>query len=183
MRTLIFSLLVLTGSPFGDLSRSAPAEFRAEAQPASVELTPLPDDDRPVRLPVLAFPVRVEPACAGEAEPRSLTISVADTRLHFTAAELSGVPVIEAMLTIPVKQLGPVRIDAFCRAGKDDGPARFLLEDAYTARLSLRCGPDEQATIVYATLPLDVDLACRRTEAAETAPDQDSVSLEPSESF
>lgn len=183
MRTLILSLLVVTGPPFGDLTQSTSAAIRAEAQPASVELTPLSDDGRPMRLPALGFAVRVEPACAGETEPRSLSISVADTRLYFTASELAGAPVVEATLILPARQLGPVRIDDFCRAGKGDGPSRLLLEDAYTARLSLRCGPDEQQTIVYATLPLDVDLLCRRADTAGPAPDQDSASPEPSESF
>ena len=117
----------------------------------------------------------VEATCAGGREPRSLSISVADTRLHFSASELAGAAVVEAMLNLPQEQLAPVRIDGFCRTGEEDGRPRFVLEDAYTARLSLRCGPDGKQTMTYSTLPLDIDLSCRR---AETGPDQDSASLE-----
>ena len=183
MQTWIFYLLVVIGPPFAGPPQGMSTEIRAEAQPASVELTPLADEDRPVRLPPLAFALRIEPSCAGATEPLSLSISAADTRLHFKAADLAAAPVVEATLTIPQKQLGPLRIDGFCRAGQDDPPSRLLLEDAYTARLSLRCGSDDEQTIVYATLALDVNLLCRRADTAELAADQDPASPEPSESF
>ncbi len=179
MQMVIFSLLVVTGPSLGDLSRGTSAMLRAEAQPASVELTPV-SGDRPVRLPALGFSLTVEPACGGDAEPRSLSISVADTRLHFTAEELASATVVEATLILPRRQLAPVRIDHFCRAGVDDGPSRFVLEDAFTARLSLRCGPDDRQTIVYETLPLDVELQCRRAEAGPVQPPDPP---EPFESF
>lgn len=183
MRTLIVYLLVASGSPFAGLTQGTSTEIRAEAQPASVELTPLAGDDRSIRLPSLAFALRVEPACAVATEPRSLSISAADTRLLFRAADLADAPVVEATLTLPQQQLGPVRVDGFCRAGKDDGRSGLLLEDAFTARLSLRCSSDEEQTIVYATLPLDVNLLCRRGDTEDRAPGQGSALLEPSESF
>jgi hypothetical protein len=183
MRVLAYSLLIVTGFPPGDIPRTASTEIRARAQPASVELSPLSDDGRPVRLPALEFALRIEPTCGGDAEPRSLSISVADTRLHFPASDLQGTPTVETTLTLPERQLAPVRIDDFCRVGKDDVPTRFLLEDAYTARLSLRCGLDEGQTIVYATLPLDVDLRCRRANEEVLGPDQVPAPDDPSESL
>jgi hypothetical protein len=183
MRVLAYSLLIVAGFPPGDIPRTTSTEIRARAQPASVELSPLSDDGRPVRLPALEFALRIEPACAGDAEPRSLSISVADTRLSFPASDLQGKPAVETTLTLPQRQSAPVRIDDFCRVGKDDARSRFLLEGAYTARLSLRCGPDGSQFIVYATLPLDVDLRCRRADDEALSPDQVPAPDDPSESL
>jgi len=180
---LIFSLLVIMGSPFNDLSQSTSPVIRAHTQPASVELAPSSDDGGPIRLPELQFALRIEPVCASGAEPRSLSISIADTRLHFTASDLADAPLVEATLTLPRTQLGPVRVDGFCRSGDENSPPTFLLEDVYTARLSLLCELGAQQTIVYTTLPLDVDLRCRRAETEASSPDQEPSSLELSESF
>ena len=180
MRTLIFSLLVVAGPPFGGWPHGATDAIHAEAQPASVVLTPLAGDGQLIRLPALGFALSVKPRCTGRGKPSSLSISVADTRLHFSASDLADAAVVEAMLNLPQEQLAPVRIDGFCRIGNEEGPPGFVLEDAYTARLSLRCGPDDKQTIVYATLPLDIDLSCRRED---TAPDQDPASPESPVSF
>ena len=182
MRTLIFSLLVVIGPPFGGWPHGTTDTIRAEAQPASVVLTPVSGDDQPLRLPALGFALSVRPTCAGKVQPHSLSISAADTRLHFSASDLAGAAVFKATLTLPQEQLAPVRVDGFCRTGSDSGPARFMLHDAYTARLSLRCGPDGKQTMTYATLPLDIDLSCRRPDAADTGADQDPASLDSPES-
>jgi hypothetical protein len=93
-------------------------------------------------------------------------VSVADTRLRLDGRELEGTTLRTAFL-LPRQQAGRLRVDGFCRERTADAASRLEIKDAFTARLSLRCGGDGWESVAYATLPLDVVLECRPVSPAD----------------
>ena len=173
MRILILCQLTLFFLASGVVQAESPERIRVAAKPASVEVTPLPVGRDFIRLPTLEFSLAVEPVCRPGSAATSLSISLADTRLTFGAQELDGNPVLEAALSLPRAQSGPLKVHQFCRDDEGGDASRtLLLEDAFTARLSLRCGSDDRHTITYATQPLAVELRCRRADPAADESDQ-----------
>ncbi len=173
MRIQILSLLPTAVLASGAIQAEPPGQIRVAASPASVEVAPLPVGRDFIRLPTLEFSLAIEPVCRAGSSATSLSISLADTRLTFGAQELDGKPVLEAALSLPKAQSGPLKVHQFCRDDEgSDGSHTLLLEDAFTARLSLRCGSDDRHTIIYATQPLAIELRCRRADPAADEPDQ-----------
>lgn len=140
----------------------APAEATIDRQPAGQRL---------ITLPGIEFPLRVQPDCAPGLTLDSLSISIADTRRTFRAADFDAEPVIETTLRIPRRQAGPLGIDGFCASDTtaDEGPSTAHVADAYTANVSMRCSNDATQSVVYDTLALDITLRCAAADTDAVA--------------
>ena len=144
---------------------------------ASIEVSARPAGRQPIRLPDLEFEVRLEPRCAAGMNADSISVSVADTRLHIGRQMLAEQPVIETKIRVPRKQIGPLAIEDFCVAG-DDAPNDTLrrIRDALTAQLSLTCANDSRQSIIYKTEALVITLICE-TEATDQLPSSPATRL------
>ena len=167
MRVLIFSLLAIAGAAAGQEPLRPGGEVQARAGPAVVVLEPSGDKQEYLRLPKLEFDLSIAPRCAPDFGFRSVLVSIADTRLRLDRRDIEDPTLLQTTLSLPQQQAGQLRIDGFCRQGRDRGATRLEIKDAFTARLSLRCGDDEQESVIYTTVPLNVVLECRDNMAAE----------------
>jgi hypothetical protein len=167
MRALIFTLLAFAGVVESQESLPPGGQVLASAEPALVVIEPLGDRQQYLPLPSLAFELSIEPRCEAAAGLRSVLVSIADTRLQLDSDDLDNSAVMRTTLPLPQQQAGRLRVDGFCRRGRDAGVPRLEVKDAFTARLSLRCGDGERESVTYATLPLDVVLECRADAARD----------------
>ncbi len=142
-----------------------------EANAAVVVLEPMSGDRRLISLPSLEYVLTIEPQCAMNTRAEAISVSVADTRKTFSGKDIGQQASIEISLTIPQQQIAPIAIHEFCLAddNKQDGDSVLYLNDVLTAQLSLRCAGDNARSIIYATLPLDVDLQCRMNDSKSDA--------------
>ncbi|NIV17522.1 MAG: hypothetical protein GWN47_03740 [Woeseiaceae bacterium] len=162
-------ILYLTAPAALVVSHAAEAEtalLEASANTVKVTVAPLADGKEFVRLPALEFDLAIKAECPATAVPESLSISVADTRKSFGADEIGGI--VETRLALPRRQSAYLRVVDFCREDDDSGtPCSRIVADVFTARLSLRCNEEGVQSIVYTTLPLDVELQCEIEDEPE----------------
>ena len=167
MRNTIISLLLLCGAVAG--ADDTTGRLRASAEPVRFDLAPLAAGTRFIVPPALTVEFSIEATCETAADAQSLSLSIADTQLLLGPAELTAQGPVR--LELPAGQLAPLRVDGFCRLDDDDADSgEKLIEDAYTARVSLRCTAGETQSIVYTTLPVDLRIQCDngKTESAGT---------------
>jgi len=165
MRSLFFfaALAVLIGAD--SRGEGADGELLVEFDAAVAEIA-LRSSSRPIRLPSLTFAVRIEASCPTELEPKSISISIADTRINVQPDDTG---VIEKSIRVPKKQLGPISVDDFCIAGDDVNSERQLqLRDALSAQLSLHCSGDNRESMTYETVALEVTLQCDIAEDGQS---------------
>lgn len=169
MRALLY-LLVPVAVATGEDAPQEGSHLQAVAEPATVELEPLTENRRYLRLPDLAFDLRIEPHCGGAASVRSVLVSVADTRMRLDADEFMGSAAVQSTLVVPHLQAGILRVDDFCRESDALEYSRLRIDQVFTARLSLRCASEVRESVAYATLPLDIVLECRSAPVPDQAP-------------
>lgn len=152
---LLTSFTCLSG--FGeDAGQSLSVSF----EPALATIPPRAAD-RPIQLPELIFSLQAKAQCGATESGASVSISVADSRISFVAADKDTV---DQELRVPGKQLGPVVASAFCLEDVPASAQRVELKGALSAQLSLRCKSENSETISYSTVPLDVTLECLAAE-------------------
>jgi hypothetical protein len=147
-------------------SRGEDADSRliVESEAAIAKIS-LRSSSRPVRLPNLSFNLRIQALCPGTLEAKSISISIADTRVNIRPND--GGPV-EKTIRVPRKQLGPIAVNDFCIAGDSANDEELLqLHDALTAQLSLHCVGENQESMLYETIALEVALQCDVPENAQ----------------
>jgi hypothetical protein len=165
MRSLLFfaALAMLVGTD--SRSEGADSELSVEFDAAVAKIA-LRSSGRPIRLPSLTFAVRIKASCPTELEAKSISVSIADTRINVQPDDTG---VIEKSIRVPKKQLGPISVDNFCIAGDDVSSEQELqLRDALSAQLSLHCSGDNRDSITYETVALEVTLQCDVPENAQT---------------
>jgi hypothetical protein len=123
---------------------------------------------RLVNLPTIDFALRAAIRCEGT--PVSLTLSIADTYSTVEAAALEGQRAVEAVLTVPPRQLALAASARFCIDGDPQSDSELLVPGFATAHASLRCEKQAVATAQFASAPLQLRLSCERSPAEE---DQD----------
>jgi hypothetical protein len=150
------------------LSRNSPDRLLVEAQAAVADIMPVAGDRQLLILPTLRFSLAIEPRCGATARVESILVSAADTRQIFSIDDIEEQPVIEATLSIPNRQLGPIRIGEFCRLTDMTAvKARELtVRGALTAHLALRCVRDEEPSTTYVSQPLDIIIRCNIADDA-----------------
>lgn len=172
-----FLLLLGTSASMGD--EAAPLHWLSlSANAVEVAIAPQPAGRTLLQLPALDFVFRMDPQCADDFAPRSLSLNVADSRKSLPiAALLDGDAYPEVKLTVPAGQLAPIAIQGFCSgAGSESQPgpedlnadSHLTVPAALSAHASLLCASESRQDITYASATLDVKLICSRpTESAE----------------
>ncbi len=132
------------------------------ASAATVRVSAGTSGRRTLRLPGLDFRFQFRFACPGAAIPQSLSMTIADTHRNLGADQLTAATnVAHAVVRIPAGQIAPVAVEGFCAA---DAPAAdtltLTLASLLSASASLRCGDDDNTSIRYGSVPLDVVLVC-----------------------
>jgi len=164
MRSLFFyaalAVLVSADSHGEDADGELLVEFDA-----AVAKIALRSSSRPIQLPGLIFAVRIEASCSTPLTARSISISIADTRINVQPDDTG---LIEKTIRVPTKQLGPIAVDDFCIVGDDVSSGQQLqLRDVLSAQISLRCSSDTQESMSYETVALEVALQCDVPENAQ----------------
>lgn len=161
---IAFAVLISVESRSEDTDSRLLVEFDA-----AVAKIALRSSGRPIQLPSLTFAVRIEAICPVLLEARTISISIADTRVNFRPDNLANTGPIEETIRVPEKQLGPIAVNDFCIAGDDVNTAQQLqIRDALTAQLSLRCVGENRESIHYETVALELALQCDLPENAES---------------
>jgi len=152
----------------GALEGDSPDRLLVEAQAAVAEINPVAGDRQLLALPTLRFSLAIEPRCGATARVESISVSAADTRQTFSIDDIGEQPVVEATLSIPNRQLGPIRIGEFCRLTDMNAVETrdLTVRGALTAHLALRCVRDEELSITYVSQPLDIILRCNIADDA-----------------
>lgn len=126
----------------------------------------LRSSSRAIQLPSLTFTVRIEATCPAALEAKSVSISIADTRIN---AQPDDTGLIEKTIRVSTKQLGPIAVDDFCIAGGGANSEQQLrLRDALSAQLSLYCSGDNRESMTYETVALEVALQCELPDSAQS---------------
>ena len=123
----------------------------------------------PLMVPELEYNFVLKAGCPDDQKPESLLLSIADVRHVFPAAELGG-DLAEVRLTVPARQLAPIVLDNFCvvdpARGEETGVATVGSGEPLTitavlmAHASLRCADDNEQSMRYVSIPLDIQLRC-----------------------
>ena len=120
---------------------------------------------RPIQLPSLTFTVNIEARCAAANAGGTVSVSIADTQIR---AQIVADEPTQQSIQVPEKQLGPISVDDFCVLGDAlDAAQQLLLSDVLSAQVSLRCVGENQESITYSTVPLEVSLQCVVPESVQ----------------
>lgn len=119
-----------------------------------------------IRLPSLEYAFVIDARCRADLLPRSLSLSVADTRVSISADDIPSAAPVELTVRIPANQIAPVAVDKFCvttdaeAPGSDRLPNAIKIMSVLSAQASLLCASDGQTEMTYASQPIDVTLSC-----------------------
>jgi len=160
--------LLLSGTAWPDVG----ARLSVDVAPAIVQVRPLAQGRKLIRLPTLEFRFTIQATCALDTEVQSVSISIADTRKTISGDDILSAFDQPVVFSVPARQVSPVAVDGFCPQADDrERQAELLVRDAVTAHLSLRCTGENGADITYSSRALDVILQCpdRRDDQGEPA--------------
>jgi hypothetical protein len=157
MRSLFFYAALAVLISADSRGEGADGELFLEFDAAVAKIA-LRSSSRPIRLPSLTFVVRIEASCPTALQTKSISISIADTRINVQPDDTG---VIERSIRVPRKQLGPIAVNDFCITGEDASPEQELnIRDALSAQISLHCSGENQESMTYETVALEVALQC-----------------------
>jgi hypothetical protein len=136
-----------------------------------------------MRLPDVRFTVSLDTHCSSGFLPQAMSLSVADTRKSLTSDDISADAVTVTEFTVPASQVGPVAVNDFCVAIADaddqalspasaedpDEGDTLVITSVISIQASLLCANEAERRMTYASRGLDVSLACRNSEEADTA--------------
>jgi stage V sporulation protein SpoVS len=154
-------LIVLCAPAWAEVS----GRLGVAADPALATVKPLTEGRRLIRLPSLEFELNIDAECTADSVPKSVSISIADTRKTLNGDELQDINGGAVPFAIPARQVSPVAVDGFC--AEDGNGNQLLVRDAVTAHLSLRCTNEEKESITYTSQGLDVMLECNVPEETD----------------
>lgn len=176
-------IFVLIGAATGAAAGFLPERLHVDAQAPVVEIGPISDSRKLIRLPKLQFSLALEPVCGTNSRIESISVSAADTRQTYGADDIGAEDIVNAVLSIPNEQLGPIRIGDFCHSNVAStvDAGELIIQGALTAHLSLRCANDEEHSMTYVSQALDIILRCIRSgdAAPNTSPENQESSAEP----
>lgn len=133
-----------------------PRETRATVEPRAAQ-------HALINLPTLEFVVELTWRCRDELQ--SVTLSVADTLQALGAEVLEGEQPARTTIRVPSQQLKLAAHPSFCVADAPQTADELYIPGLATAHASLRCNGDDGPSVVFASVPLPVTLACERPPA------------------
>ena len=149
------------------LSAAAPtlADGTLSLQPTETRVTVAPRAAQHslISLPTLEFVVELTWRCRDDLQ--SVTLSVADTLQALGAEVLQGEQPAKTTIRVPSQQLKLAAHPSFCVADEPQTANELHIPGLATAHASLRCSGDDGPSVVFASVPLPVTLACARSPA------------------
>jgi len=128
-----------------------------------IKITARTDDNKAIRLPKLPFSFHIEAQCPAGQMPKSMLLSVADTRKRISAARLGDDNATIVSIVIPARQVAPLSIANFClndEQSKSNERDQLTVSGALSAQAALLCGDRDEEHMIYSSLALDVTLHC-----------------------
>ena len=125
-----------------------------------VELIPRSSNAQLIRLPKLSYDFKIRSSCAEGLNIQSVMISVADTRKKVMADKLASQDEAIIPMAIPAKQIAPVNVADFCRAGGNFDPGLKTVTGALSAQASMLCADESEEQVTFVSASLDVTLSC-----------------------
>ncbi len=176
-------IFVLIGAASCAAAGFLPERLHVDAQALVVEIEPISDSRQLIRLPELRFSLALAPVCGTNSRIESISVSAADTQQTYGADDIGAEEIVNAVLSIPNEQLGPIRIGDFCHSNvaRPVEAGELIIQGVLTAHLSLRCANDEEHSMTYVSQALDIILRCIRPgdAAPKPSPENQESSAEP----
>lgn len=129
-----------------------------------------------MRLPTLEYVFEISAKCADGRLPKSISLSVADSRKSLVAEQIALDGPTELSLQVPANQIAPLAVENFCIAdgGDDstvdaDSQTELSVSSALSAQASLLCEGADDTAMTYVSRPLDVSLVCGAVSEEEEA--------------
>lgn len=165
IRRLLSRPLVLIAASVAAMPASADNLVLSPDTPV-VSVSTRPAGRNFMRLPNLEYAFRIEAHCSADDSPKSVSLSIADTRISLGTDSLANEGPIEISVEIPAGQIGPVATSDFCVVGAS-GNERLRIASVLSAQASMLCGEDDDGTMTYASAALDVVVDCEAAPAAQ----------------
>ncbi len=155
---------------FGQLTM--PGSLAIEADMPVVETGPRSPGRNFLILPSLDYNFELDVDCATGLLPKTVSLSIADTRKSLATADISSNEVTPATLSIPASQIAPVAVGDFCIGAEEDqeqAPAvgdpepaldTLGIASVLSVHASLLCANDIDSQMIYASKSLGVTLLC-----------------------
>jgi hypothetical protein len=134
-----------------------------------------------IRLPDLEYNFELDPDCANGLLPKTISLSIADTRKSLSAENIPADSLTTTSLGIPAAQIGPIAVDNFCIAAseQDDDNSQstdnqagqsetLTISSVLSVQASLLCANETDSQITYTSKSLDVTLVCKASGAAQS---------------
>jgi hypothetical protein len=128
---------------------------------AIANATVRPAVDGQIRLPALEIATRIRGSCSDGGEPRSLSISSADS-VQLVGLDTAGDDGSwNTVFSLPANQVPPLVARGFCLADTATVEQFRLRKEAFVSlRVSLRCADGETERLTTRTALVDIDLVC-----------------------
>ena len=162
---IALSLLAVT-------SPASAGDLEVSANTPVVGISTRPAGRNFMRLPGLEYLFAIDARCPAELQPSSITISIADTRVSLSGADLSAPMPLRIPVSVPASQIGPIAVDQYCTVNepqrRDPTAPDLTIPAVLSAQVSLLCAAESGSEMTYASSSLDVVLQCV-PEASEEA--------------
>jgi hypothetical protein len=145
-------------------------ELDVSASTPDVEVSTRPEGRNFMRLPSLEYQFVLTANCPAALSARSVSLSIADTRVALEEHELDQTGRLELSVSVPAMQIAPVAVNNFCTR-VDEEPEQIQqtslrIPAVLSVQAALTCGGEEGSEVTYASRSLDVVLRCELREDA-----------------
>lgn len=145
-------------------------ELVVSANTPDVEVSTRPAGRNFMRLPTLRYEFVLTANCPGILSARSVSLSIADTRVAVGQDEITAGSRLEMSVAVPATQIAPIAVEDFCapddrEAGQNE-PATLRIPSILSVQAALTCGDEESSEVTYVSESLDVLLRCEIDESA-----------------
>ena len=141
--------------------------LRISANTPEISINIRANDRQAAELPELQYTFRFEPRCGNGKTPRSILLSIADTRKTLSGNGLRAAA--EITMKISPGQIAPLSLKGFCLNPDEPGQnvaTHITVHGVMSAQAALLCSDDDSEQIIYAAQALDLTLHC--TAGADT---------------
>ncbi|MBT8092385.1 MAG: hypothetical protein KJN77_05055 [Gammaproteobacteria bacterium] len=159
MKPLLASILLAAffgGIPQRDFSDDL---LTVHVNATEAQIRPLTTGQRAGYGESIAFSLRADFHCAGDAAAESIVVSISDTFYRHVPA--AGEKSMLATVNVPGEQIVPAEAGDFCNSENYKNGELLRLPAAATVHVSLRCRLDGISTIRFVSAPLPLQLVCQ----------------------
>lgn len=178
---IVIAFLATAASLIPSAAIAAEPVLKATVASTAVSIAPRPASRKSISLPDLELPFQIVATCPDDSLSSSISISVADTvqshDVSTQSAESAGIVLLETDLLISSRQLAPITVGQFCVDDENapTGNQTLQMAAAITASISLRCTTADSQSMVYESIPLQIELTCSPLDNEQLASEQPAL--------